>query len=127
MIASAAGPNLPEPSRVALRTDIPTSPGLVASAKLSDDSEKKLQLPKKLGDTFTRVTKTDPLAGYPALSRMQKKYAQESRLRVNNSSYRRRGRAHKVIEEWVKPSLERIDKTRRKIGRKFECCVTLQN
>ena len=119
MIASAAGPNLPEPSRVALRTDIPTSPGLVASAKLSDDSEKKLQLPKKLGDTFTRVTKTDPLAGYPALSRMQKKYAQESRLRVNSSSYRRRGRAHKVIEEWVKPSLERIDKTRRKIGRKL--------
>ena len=119
MIASAAGPNLPEPTRVALRTDIPTNPGLVASATVSSDSEKSIRLPGELGDSFTRITKPDPLAGYPALSRMQKKYAQESRLRINSSSYRRRSRTHKVIEEWVKPSLKKIDKTTRKIGRKL--------
>mgnify|MGYP001213670320 CR=1 FL=1 len=119
MIASAAGPNLPEPTRVALRTDIHTSPGLVASATVSNTSENAKALPKKLGDTFTRVTKPDPLAGYPALSKMQKKYAQESRLRVNSSSLKRRSRTHKVIEQWVKPSLKRIDETRRQIGRKL--------
>ncbi|MDP6325757.1 MAG: hypothetical protein QGI36_01530, partial [Candidatus Thalassarchaeaceae archaeon] len=63
--------------------------------------------------------KPNPLAGYPALSRMQKKYARDSRLRVNRTSYRRKSRAYKVIDKWVKPSLKRIEEKRQELGRKI--------
>jgi len=119
MITSAAGPNLPEPTRVALRTDLNTSPGLVASATIGSDDEKVIPLPQKLGESFNKITRPDPLVGYPALSRMQKKYARDSRLRVNRTPYRRRSRAYKVIDKWVKPSLKMIGEKRQELGRKI--------
>jgi hypothetical protein len=119
MITAAAGPNLPEPTRVALRTDLNTSPGIVASAAIRNDDVKTAPLPQKLGKAFNNITKPNPLAGYPALSRMQKKYARDSRLRVNRTSYRRKSRAYKVIDKWVKPSLKRIEEKRQELGRKI--------
>ncbi|MDP7312161.1 MAG: hypothetical protein QF831_01845 [Candidatus Thalassarchaeaceae archaeon] len=119
MITSAAGPNLPEPTRVALRTDLHTSPGLVASATIASDVATATPLPQKLGESFKKITKPNPLAAYPALNRMQKKYARDSRLRVNRSSHRRRSRAYKVIDKWVKPSLKRIGEKRQELGRKI--------
>ncbi|MBT4060265.1 MAG: hypothetical protein HOE69_08205 [Euryarchaeota archaeon] len=118
MLTAAAGPNLPEPTRVALRPDLPTSPGLVASAAINAPEEKVQPLPEQLRKSFEKVSKPNPLSNYPALNRMQKHYARESRIRVNKS-YRRRRSALKTIGQWVKPGLKRIEQSGKEISKKI--------
>ncbi len=117
MLSEAAGPNLPEPTRVALRSDLPTSPGLVASAAVKTIQEQP-PLPEQLQRSFNQHNKPHPLESYPALNRMQKQYARDSRIRVSRSYSRSRG-ALKAIGEWVKPGLKRIETSRKGITRKF--------
>jgi hypothetical protein len=117
MLSAAAGPNLPEPTRVALRSDLPTSPGLVASAAVKTIEEQP-PLPEQLQRSFNQLNKPHPLASYPALNRMQKQYARDSRIRVNRSYSRSRG-ALKAIGEWVKPGLKRIESSGKGIRRKI--------
>ncbi len=117
MLSEAAGPNLPEPTRVALRSDLPTSPGLVASAAVKTIEEQP-PLPEQLQRSFNQHNKPHPLESYPALNRMQKQYARDSRIRVSRSYSRSRG-ALKAIGEWVKPGLKRIETSRKGITRKF--------
>ncbi|MCS5526856.1 MAG: hypothetical protein NZ774_03240, partial [Candidatus Poseidoniales archaeon] len=117
MLSEAAGPNLPEPSRVALRSDLPTSPGLVASAAVKTIEERP-PLPEQLQRSFNQLNKPHPLESYPALNRMQKQYARDSRIRVNRSYSRSRG-ALKAIGEWVKPGLKRIESSGKDITRKL--------
>ncbi|MBS71619.1 MAG: hypothetical protein CMO20_01515 [Thermoplasmata archaeon] len=116
MITAAAGPNLPEPTNVALRTDLNINPGLVASATVTKEVE-EVPLPQTLTREFNKVNKTTPLSGYPALTRMHKQYAKESRLKVKPTYRRRRGL--KIIREWVKPGISRIQEKRQEIGRKI--------
>lgn len=117
MLSEAAGPNLPEPTRVALRSDLPTSPGLVASAA-AKTIEEQPPLPEQLQRSFNQLNKPHPLESYPALNRMQKQYARDSRIRVNRSYSRSRG-ALKAIGEWVKPGLKRIESSGKGITRKL--------
>ncbi len=117
MLSEAAGPNLPEPTRIALRSDLPTSPGLVASAAVKTIEEQP-PLPEQLQRSFNQHNKPHPLESYPALNRMQKQYARDSRIRVSRSYSRSRG-ALKAIGEWVKPGLKRIETSRKGITRKF--------
>jgi len=117
MLSEAAGPNLPEPTRVALRSDLPTSPGLVASAA-AKTIEEQPPLPEQLQRSFNQFNKPHPLESYPALNRMQKQYARDSRIRVNRSYSRSRG-ALKAIGEWVKPGLKRIESSGKGITRKL--------
>jgi hypothetical protein len=117
MLSEAAGPNLPEPTRVALRSDLPTSPGLVASAAVKTIEEQP-PLPEQLQRSFNQHNNPHPLKSYPALNRMQKQYARDSRIRVSRSYSRSRG-ALKAIGEWVKPGLKRIETSRKGITRKF--------
>ncbi len=117
MLSDAAGPNLPEPTRVALRSNLPTSPGLVASAATRTTHEQP-PLPEQLQRSFNQLNKPHPLESYPALNRMQKQYARDSRIRVNRSYNRNRG-ALKAIGEWVKPGLKRIESSRKNITRKI--------
>jgi len=117
MLSEAAGPNLPEPTRVALRSDLPTSPGLVASAAVKTIEEQP-PLPEQLQRSFNQHNNPHPLKSYPALNRMQKQYARDSRIRVSRSYIRSRG-ALKAIGEWVKPGLKRIETSRKGITRKF--------
>ncbi len=117
MLSEAAGPNLPEPTRIALRSDLPTSPGLVASAAVKTIQEQP-PLPEQLQRSFNQHNKPHPLESYPALNRMQKQYARDSRIRVSRSYSRSRG-ALKAIGEWVKPGLKRIETSRKGITRKF--------
>jgi hypothetical protein len=117
MLSEAAGPNLPEPTRVALRSDLPTSPGLVASAA-AKTIEEQPPLPEQLQRSFNQLNQPHPLASYPALNRMQKQYTRDSRIRVNRSYSRSRG-ALKAIGEWVKPGLKRIESSGKDITRKI--------
>ncbi len=117
MLSEAAGPNLPEPTRVALRSDLPTNPGLVASAAVKT-TEEQTPLPEQLQRSFDRLNTPHPLESYPALSRMQKQYARDSRIRVSRSYSRSRG-ALKAIREWVKPGLKRMEKGGKNITRKI--------
>jgi len=117
MLSDAAGPNLPEPTRVALRSDLPTGPGLVASAATRITHEQP-PLPEQLQRSFNQLNEPHPLESYPALNRMQKQYARDSRIRVNRSYSRNRG-ALKAIGEWVKPGLKRIESSRKNITRKI--------
>ena len=117
MLSDAAGPNLPEPTRVALRSNLPTSPGLVASAATRTTPEQP-PLPEQLQRSFNQLNEPHPLESYPALNRMQKQYARDSRIRVNRSYNRNRG-ALKAIGEWVKPGLKRIESSRKNITRKI--------
>nr|AIF08667.1 hypothetical protein [uncultured marine group II/III euryarchaeote KM3_31_G09] len=117
MLSEAAGPNLPEPTRVALRSDLPTNPGLVASAAVKTTQEQP-PLPGQLQRSFDRLNTPHPLESYPALSRMQKQYARDSRIRVSRSYSRSRG-ALKAIREWVKPGLKRMEKGGKNITRKI--------
>jgi len=117
MLSDAAGPNLPEPTRVALRSDLPTGPGLVASAATRITHEQP-PLPEQLQRSFNQLNEPHPLESYPALNRMQKQYARDSRIRVNRSYNRNRG-ALKAIGEWVKPGLKRIESSRKNITRKI--------
>ena len=117
MLSEAAGPNLPEPTRVALRSDLPTNPGLVASAAVKTTQEQP-PLPEQLQRSFDRLNAPHPLESYPALSRMQKQYARDSRIRVSRSYSRSRG-ALKAIREWVKPGLKRMEKGGKNITRKI--------
>ncbi len=117
MLSEAAGPNLPEPTRIALRSNLPTSPGLVASAAVKTIEEQP-PLPEQLQRSFNQHNKPHPLESYPALNRMQKQYARDSRIRVSRSYSRSRG-ALKAIGEWVKPGLKRIETSRKGITRKF--------
>ena len=117
MLSEAAGPNLPEPTRVALRSDLPTNPGLVASAAVRT-TEEQTPLPEQLQRSFDRLNTPHPLESYPALSRMQKQYSRDSRIRVSRSYSRSRG-ALKAIREWVKPGLKRMEKGGKSITRKI--------
>lgn len=117
MLSEAAGPNLPEPTRIALRSDLPTNPGLVASAAVRT-TEEQTPLPEQLQRSFDRLNTPHPLESYPALSRMQKQYARDSRIRVSRSYSRSRG-ALKAIREWVKPGLKRMEKGGKSITRKI--------
>ena len=117
MLSEAAGPNLPEPTRVALRSDLPSNPGLVASAAVKTTQEQP-PLPGQLQRSFDRLNTPHPLESYPALSRMQKQYARDSRIRVSQSYSRSRG-ALKAIREWVKPGLKRMEKGGKNITRKI--------
>lgn len=117
MLSEAAGPNLPEPTRVALRSDLPTNPGLVASAAVKT-TEEQTPLPEQLQRSFDRLNTPHPLESYPALNRMQKQYARDSRIRVRRSYSRSRG-ALKAIREWVKPGLKRMEKGGKNITRKI--------
>lgn len=117
MLSEAAGPNLPEPTRVALRSDLPTNPGLVASAAVKT-TEEQTPLPEQLQRSFDRLNTPHPLESYPALNRMQKQYARDSRIRVRRSYSRSRG-ALKAIREWVKPGLKRMETGGKNITRKI--------
>ena len=117
MLSEAAGPNLPEPTRIALRSDLPTNPGLVASAAVKI-TEEQLPLPEQLQRSFDRLNTPHPLESYPALNRMQKQYARDSRIRVSRSYSRSRG-ALKAIREWVKPGLKRMETGGKNITRKI--------
>ncbi len=117
MLSEAAGPNLPEPTRIALRSDIPTNPGLVASAAVKTVEEQP-PLPEQLQRSFDQLNTPHPLESYPALSRMQKQYARDSRIRVSRSYSRSRG-ALKAIREWVKPGLKRVESGGKTITRKI--------
>ena len=117
MLSEAAGPNLPEPTRIALRSDLPTNPGLVASAAVRT-TEEQTPLPEQLQRSFDRLNTPHPLESYPALNRMQKQYARDSRIRVRRSYSRSRG-ALKAIREWVKPGLKRMEKGGKSITRKI--------
>jgi len=117
MLSEAAGPNLPEPTRIALRSDLPTNPGLVASAAVKI-TEEQPPLPEQLQRSFDRLNTPHPLESYPALSRMQKQYSRDSRIRVSRSYSRSRG-ALKAIREWVKPGLKRMEKGGKSITRKI--------
>jgi hypothetical protein len=117
MLSEAAGPNLPEPTRIALRSDLPTNPGLVASAAVRT-TEEQTPLPEQLQRSFDRLNTPHPLESYPALSRMQKQYSRDSRIRVSRSYSRSRG-ALKAIREWVKPGLKRMEKGGKSITRKI--------
>ena len=117
MLSEAAGPNLPEPTRVALRSDLPSNPGLVASAAVKTTQEQP-PLPEQLQRSFNQLNTPHPLESYPALSRMQKQYARDSRIRVSRSYSRSRG-ALKAIGEWVKPGLKRMEKSGKNITRKI--------
>jgi hypothetical protein len=97
---------------------LPTSPGLVASAAINAPEEKVQPLPEQLRKSFEKVSKPNPLSNYPALNRMQKHYARESRIRVNKS-YRRRRSALKTIGQWVKPGLKRIEQSGKEISKKI--------
>ncbi len=117
MLSEAAGPNLPEPTRVALRSDLPTNPGLVASAAVKT-TEEQPPLPEQLQRSFDQLNTPHPLESYPALSRMQKQYSRDSRIRVSRSYSRSRG-ALKAIREWVKPGLKRMETGGKNITRKI--------
>ncbi|MDG1541705.1 MAG: hypothetical protein P8Q39_02560 [Candidatus Thalassarchaeaceae archaeon] len=117
MLSEAAGPNLPEPTRIALRSDLPTNPGLVASAAVKI-TEEQPPLPEQLQRSFDRLNTPHPLESYPALNRMQKQYARDSRIRVSRSYSRSRG-ALKAIREWVKPGLKRMETGGKNITRKI--------
>lgn len=117
MLSEAAGPNLPEPTRIALRSDLPTSPGLVASAAVRTTEEQQ-PLPEQLQKKFNQINTPNPLQSYPSLNRMQKQYARDSRIKVSRSYSRRRG-ALKAIGEWVKPGLKRIESSGKDITRKI--------
>lgn len=109
MLVNAAGPNLPEPTNYALRSDLPVGPGLVASAAVSQEKMEN-PLPEQLQKSFAKITEPAPLAGYPALSRMAKQFTRDSRIRVDRPLRRRKG-AVKTITEWVRPGLRRIEKS----------------
>ena len=114
MITAAAGPNLPEPTNIALRGDLPQTSGLVASAIVGEDVEKLAPpLPEVLSKAIARVTEPHPLKDYPALRRLHRQFARSGLLRPTPPP-RRRSSAVKTIGEWVRPGIGMVS---RRIGR----------
>ncbi len=113
MLSAAAGPNLPEPTREALRTDLPSGPGLVANARIKEPENPPL--PENLQQSFTKIQTPDPIDKYPMFKRLLVQQQRDARLRVD--SRRRRGRgALRALGELVRPGIKRLEESGKRIG-----------
>lgn len=107
--ALGSGNALPEPTREALRPGLPVSSGLVESARIATPpapQARSLTLQPK----YARRGERAVLDEYPALSRMHKQSANDSRLRLNRDRFHRRRGAMSMLGQWVRPGLKRLEK-----------------